>query len=326
MIFKAVKYFEKGFHAQGFAFGGEDGMEHFDNNVKYCASLQNYLIDTGDDVILVDTGLPKETPNAVWDGKAHSYMGRWIEDYVSALRTAGYEPSQVTKIVLTHKHSDHSGEIRSFPNAKFYVNRVELETDEVKALKDHPGLTPVDFTDGPYYNFTRSQIIAPGVRMIPAPGHTYGNSIVIAEDGGLFYMFHGDISYTDEAIYADKLSIVYDDIYMTRAPRIRSASSSAIIRRCTAERIRLLAMKTWRRSGSWILTIRRRRSGPVKTILLPTRGQESTSAPSAAMSMIRPSTMAWPSRIFPRIGSARAASRARRSSTRRKGAFVPSSR
>jgi len=75
----------------------------------------------------------------------------------------------------------------------------------------------VDFTDGPYYNFTRSQIIAPGVRMIPAPGHTYGHSIVIAEDGGLFYMFHGDISYTDEAIYADKLSIVYDHIHMTRS-------------------------------------------------------------------------------------------------------------
>ena len=84
------------------------------------------MIDTGDDVILVDTGLPKETPGAVWDGKAGSCLGRWIEDCVSALKTEGYEPEQVTKIVLTHKHSDHSGEIRSFPHAKFYVNRVEM--------------------------------------------------------------------------------------------------------------------------------------------------------------------------------------------------------
>ena len=62
MKIKAVKYFEKGFHAQGFAFGGEDGMEHFDNNVKYRASLQNYVIDTGNDVILVDTDFPKKRP------------------------------------------------------------------------------------------------------------------------------------------------------------------------------------------------------------------------------------------------------------------------
>lgn len=80
MIFKAIKFFEKGFYSQGFAFGGEEGEKHFDNNVKYRGSLQNYLIDTGDDVILVDTGFPKETPGAVWDGKSASYIGRWIEE------------------------------------------------------------------------------------------------------------------------------------------------------------------------------------------------------------------------------------------------------
>ncbi len=30
-------------------------------------------------------------------------------------------------------------------------------------------------------------------------------------------VWDGDISYTDEAIYADKLSIVYDDIHLTRS-------------------------------------------------------------------------------------------------------------
>ncbi|WP_292776550.1 hypothetical protein [Methanobrevibacter sp.] len=39
---------------QPFAFGGEEGMESFDPSVKYRASLQNYLIDTGDDVFILN--------------------------------------------------------------------------------------------------------------------------------------------------------------------------------------------------------------------------------------------------------------------------------
>ena len=90
MIIKAVKFFEKGFYSQDFVFGGEEGPGKFDSSIRYRGSLQNYVIDTGDDVILVDTGMPKEVPGAVWDGKAGTYLGKWIEDYVSALKTAGY--------------------------------------------------------------------------------------------------------------------------------------------------------------------------------------------------------------------------------------------
>ena len=57
---KAVKEYENGFMIQPFAFGGEDGMENYDSSIKYRASIQNYLIDTGDEVILVDTGIPAD--------------------------------------------------------------------------------------------------------------------------------------------------------------------------------------------------------------------------------------------------------------------------
>ena len=40
-----------------------------------------------------------------------------------------YKPEQVTKILLTHRHNDHSGELRSFPNAKIYVNKDEMDLD-----------------------------------------------------------------------------------------------------------------------------------------------------------------------------------------------------
>lgn len=207
MKIKAIKFCENGYMIQGFAFGGEEGIDKFDSNIKYRSSLQNYLIDTGDEVILVDTGLPSETPDTIPDEKTAIYVGSKIKDYVSAFEDLGYKKEQVTKIILTHKHEDHSGELRNFPNAKIFVSR--KEADDMKLEGDN--IVRVDFTDGKYYNFEKSQKIAENIYMIQAEGHTQGNSIVIAQDKDIFYMIHGDVTYTDEALYENKLSVVYED-------------------------------------------------------------------------------------------------------------------
>ena len=213
MEIKAVKFRRDGFYTQPFAFGGEEGMEKFDKNVRYRGSLQNYLIDTGDEVILVDTGLPAGTPEEAPDENSLAFTGKDISSYMEAFAALGYKPEQVTKILLTHKHADHSGELRSFPNAKIYVNAEELSADELQGV---PNLVPVQFTDGAYYNFPACQRIRDGVTFIKAKGHTNGNSIVVVEQDGLFYMIHGDITYVDEALYANKLSVVFDDLPAAR--------------------------------------------------------------------------------------------------------------
>ena len=212
MVIKAVKLYEGGFMIQPFAMGGE-GAEGLDPAVRYRSSLQNYVIDTGKEVILVDTGVPEGIPDAVPDEKTMIYMGKRIRDYLPALAEAGYKPEQVTKILLTHKHADHSGELRRFPNAVIYASPEEAAADELKGLSN---VVPAAFADGPYYNFPASQKIADGVYFLPAKGHTTGNSIVIVEDGGLFYLIHGDVTYTDEALYADKLSVVFEDLPAAR--------------------------------------------------------------------------------------------------------------
>lgn len=209
MEIKAVKFRKDGFYSQPFAFGGEEGPDKFDKNVRYRGSLQNYLIDTGDEVILVDTGLPAGTPEEVPDENSLAFTGKDICTYMEAFASLGYKPEQVTKILLTHRHADHSGELKSFPNAKIYVNADEVSADELKGLNN---IVPVRFTDGAYYNFPDSQRIMDGIYMIKAKGHTNGNSIIVAELDGLFYMIHGDITYVDEALYEDKLSVVYDDL------------------------------------------------------------------------------------------------------------------
>ena len=213
MEIKAVKFRKDGFYGQPFAFGGEEGPAAFDPNVRYRGSLQNYLIDTGDEVILVDTGLPAGTPEEKPDEKSPAYTGKDICSYMEAFAALGYQPEQVTKILLTHKHADHSGELRSFPNAKIYVNADEIGAAELQGLEN---LVPVEFTDGAYYNFPACQKICDGVTFIKAKGHTNGNSIIVVELDGLFYMLHGDITYVDEALYQNKLSVVYDDAAAAR--------------------------------------------------------------------------------------------------------------
>ena len=209
MVIKAVKFRNDGFYTQPMVFGGEEGMDKFDPSVRYRGSLQNYLIDTGDEVILVDTGFPAGTPEEIPDEKSLAFTGKDICSYMESFAALGYKPEQVTKILLTHRHADHSGELKSFPNAKIYVNADEISASELKGLAN---IVPVSFTDGAYYNFPDSQKIRDGVIMIKAKGHTNGNSIVIVESDGLFYMIHGDITYVDEALYENKLSVVFEDL------------------------------------------------------------------------------------------------------------------
>ncbi len=207
MKVKAVKLYENGFMTQPFLMGGEDGVEKFDTSVRYRSSLQNFLIDTGNEVILVDTGMALETPDMVPTSDATIFIGTRITDYVSALKALGYKPEQVSKILVTHKHPDHTGELRSFPGAKIYLASEEADAMDLKG----ENIIRVAYKDGPFHNFAAHEKITEGVYLIKAMGHTTGNSIIIAEDNGLFYMMHGDVTYSDEALYENKLSIAFED-------------------------------------------------------------------------------------------------------------------
>ena len=213
MIIKAITFRDNGFLTAPFVFGGEEGPEKFVPTVKYRSCLTNYLIDAGDEVILVDTGLPAGTPEEAPDENTQVYTGQDVCSYMDALAALGYKPEQVTKILVTHRHIDHTGELRSFPNAQIFVNEDETDAEEFKGLNN---IVPVAFTDGPYYNFPESQKIRDGVYYIRAKGHTRGASVVVVESDGLFYMLHGDVTYTDEALYVNRLSVVYDDVVAAR--------------------------------------------------------------------------------------------------------------
>lgn len=207
MKIKALEFYNDGYMTEGFAFGGSAKAEDINPEKQYGSSLQNYLIDTGKEVILVDTGLPVETPDSEPKPGQKIFQGKKVNDFVGALKALGYEPKDVDKIIVTHKHPDHTGELRLFDNAKIYISEVEAEAMKL----DGDNIVKIKFEDRPYKNFEKSQKIAEGVIMLPAPGHTKGNSIAVVEADGLNYMIHGDVTYTDEALRQNQLSVVFED-------------------------------------------------------------------------------------------------------------------
>ena len=143
-----------------------------------------------------------------------------------------------------HKHADHTGELRSFPNAQIICSAAEAESDEIKPYNP----TVATFSDGAYYEFPASQRIAPGVTYISAPGHTTGNCIVAVETDGLFYLIHGDVTYTDVSLYENKLSVVFEDLAAARDTlnRVRafcSARPTVYLGTHTPEAVESLAKK-----------------------------------------------------------------------------------
>ncbi|MBR0079147.1 MAG: MBL fold metallo-hydrolase [Synergistaceae bacterium] len=203
MKIDVVKLYDNGTFAGDFLFGGENKADG-SKDEKFPGSLQNFVIDTGKEVILVDTGFSPETPF-----KGYTK----VNDYVEGLEKLGYKKEQVTKILVTHKHPDHSGELKSFPNAKIYIG--PEDADALKLTGEN--IVRCEYTDGAYKNFEHCQKVADGVYFIKARGHTKGNSIVIAEgDDGVYYMMHGDVTYNDTALKKNKLSIVFEDLEAAR--------------------------------------------------------------------------------------------------------------
>lgn len=207
MEIKALEFYRNGEMKESFAMGGSMDKEKIDENKTYPSSLQNYLIDTGDKVILVDTGLPVETPDFKKDPKQKIYTGEKVANFLEAMANVGYKPEDVDIVVLTHKHPDHAGELRLFGHAQIFVSQIEADAMKLEG----ENINRVTFKDGQYKNFEASEKIADGVVMLPAYGHTKGNSIVVAEDEGLHYLIHGDVTYTDEALRQNYLSIVFED-------------------------------------------------------------------------------------------------------------------
>src|SRR3954447_12251138 len=139
-----------------------------------------HIIEHPDARVLVDTGMTELHP-AVAD----------MDPRLQPLSEQDLDLDSIDIVVSTHLHYDHCGGNHLFAGKPIYVQRQELEDARagnytIPEWVDAPGVEYVE-VDG-------EQELLPGLRLVPAPGHTDGMQMVVIENGGRPVIVGGDVA------------------------------------------------------------------------------------------------------------------------------------
>jgi glyoxylase-like metal-dependent hydrolase (beta-lactamase superfamily II) len=164
---------------------------------KVPTSVNAYLINTGDKLILIDTG-------------AGEMFGPGLSKLQSNLKLAGYQPEQVDMVLITHMHPDHVGGLflggeMMFPNAivfagkadaAFWLNEAEmnkLPVEKQKFFHDAQSSINPYVQAGKFKPILGDTQLAPGITAIDTHGHTPGHTSYAVESKGQKLMVWGDL-------------------------------------------------------------------------------------------------------------------------------------
>jgi glyoxylase-like metal-dependent hydrolase (beta-lactamase superfamily II) len=154
--------------------------------------IQPFIIVTSKDVLLLDTGL-----GFLNNGQPQIYRN---------LEANGFNPSQVTKVLLTHLHKDHAGGLTvkdklghcslSFPDAKYYVQKKEIDygteigfpsypIDGIGLLTEHANVVLLEKESGYIDNYIFYEITA---------GHCPYHQVFWISENDETIFFGGDVA------------------------------------------------------------------------------------------------------------------------------------
>jgi glyoxylase-like metal-dependent hydrolase (beta-lactamase superfamily II) len=174
---------------------------NFLNPQRIQLSMTPILFRWGNELVLTDTGIG-------------SVIGDPIGGLAQRLNDLAIAPEDISAILLTHLHVDHVGGALDriqkkslFPRARIFISNEEIKfwqvpDPDISELRDVPREL-IDLTiqcahdalqvlDSQIEQFAPNQELLPGVKSIPLPGHTPGQSGYLFESENSKFMVSGD--------------------------------------------------------------------------------------------------------------------------------------
>ena len=171
-----------------------------ENRIKL--ATRNLLLEDGNKKILIDTGMGTK-----WNKKMKEIYSISEEITIeSALADNGVKAEDISDVILTHLHFDHTGgstknengkTVPSFPNAKYYVQKQNFDW----------AINPSDRDRGSYLKENFLSLFEEGVlnfiygeeefddeiKFIVVNGHTFGQQLIKISDSANTFLYCCDL-------------------------------------------------------------------------------------------------------------------------------------
>jgi glyoxylase-like metal-dependent hydrolase (beta-lactamase superfamily II) len=174
-----------------------------DSNNRILLALRTCLIDTQNELILIDTGIGDK-----YEGKFEDiYQVKKEINFNNSLKQIGIKYEDIDIVINTHLHFDHCGGntkidtigniVPTFPNAKYYIQKTEWEAANDPDSRSRASYLKENFQvleQAKVLNLVDGdQKITDDIEVIKTSAHTYGHQVVLIRSEEKTLIYWGDL-------------------------------------------------------------------------------------------------------------------------------------